>query len=237
MFTDIHSHLIYGVDDGAHKRESMEDMLRNAAIDGIDTIISTPHMTPGQVKFDMDTYLRHMDTAREYCEKTGLKLTLYTGAEILYTPDTPRFLREKRVLTLADSRYVLIEFMPDATLRHLYDALSRVAGLGLTPIVAHVERYRSVRHVEDLSEMAEECNARFQVNARTVLTKHGFLGQRWINKLLSSGYVSYLATDTHHMPGRETCMKECYEAFSKLYGEEKAIELMRKNPAQIIEKE
>ncbi len=108
MFTDIHNHIIYGVDDGASRREETFSMIDEAVRDGVNTIISTPHVTPGEHEFHDDLYERHFGIAQDYIREKGYDLRLFQGAEILFTPYTVRMLREKRVRTLAESRYVLL---------------------------------------------------------------------------------------------------------------------------------
>ena len=59
MYTDIHSHVIWGVDDGAVQKAETFRMLKEAVADGIGTIICTPHMTPGVYKFPEEDFLEH----------------------------------------------------------------------------------------------------------------------------------------------------------------------------------
>ena len=59
MFTDMHCHVIWGVDDGAETRQETFQMLDEAKKDGIDRIICTPHVFPGEVAFDSDRFERH----------------------------------------------------------------------------------------------------------------------------------------------------------------------------------
>ena len=77
MYTDIHSHLIWGVDDGAETREETFRMLREAAADGIGRIICTPHVTPGVYEFPEGVFQEHFREAEEYIVQEGLPLQLY----------------------------------------------------------------------------------------------------------------------------------------------------------------
>ena len=103
MYTDMHSHVIWGVDDGAKDREETWDMLREAVNDGISRIICTPHITPGVYPFPQDVFDDHFEQALAFIRKEKLPLSLYKGAELLYTDLTPRLLREGKVPTLAGS--------------------------------------------------------------------------------------------------------------------------------------
>ena len=101
MFTDIHSHVIWGVDDGAEQKAETFRMLREAAEDGIGRIICTPHVTPGVYEFPEETFQQNFWEAIDFISREQLPLQLFRGAEILYTDNTPRLLREKRIATLA----------------------------------------------------------------------------------------------------------------------------------------
>ena len=111
MFTDIHSHVIWGVDDGAEQKAETFRMLKEAVADGIGTIICTPHITPGVYEFPEEDFWAHFAEAEDYIRREGLPLKLYAGAELLYTDNTPRMLREGRVPTLAGSNYAMVEFI------------------------------------------------------------------------------------------------------------------------------
>ena len=122
-FADIHHHLLYGLDDGPRRMEETAAMLHRAAAEGITTLVATPHVTPGVQRFDRDAFLERLAEARQYCAAQQLPLTLHAGAELLYTPQTARFLREGRVPTLGNTPYALVEFSPDVRFDTLESAL------------------------------------------------------------------------------------------------------------------
>ena len=86
QFLDLHTHVVYGVDDGARTEEQMLAMLDAAAANGITTLVATTHATPGLEEFPQERYQRHLDAAQAYCQQQGYGLRLYPGAELLYNP-------------------------------------------------------------------------------------------------------------------------------------------------------
>ena len=219
MFTDIHSHVIWGVDDGAETKEETFRMLKAAAADGIGTIICTPHVTPGVYEFPEDVFLRHFEEAEKYIREEALPLKLFRGAEILYTALTPRLLREGRAATMAGTKYALIEFSPTDTKEHIYDALQKVAGSGFIPIIAHMERYPAIGKISQVEEMKNRFRAMVQINARSLTRKQPLLRRGFFNGIFKEGLVDFIATDTHAMEGRGTCMTEGMKAAHEKYGE------------------
>lgn len=235
MFIDIHHHLVHGVDDGAESFEATMKMLRRAHADGISYLITTPHMVPGEAPFPFEDYYRNLAMAQEFCRQEEIPIQLYDGAEILYTDETPRFLREKKLLTLAGSRFVLLEFLPTDSFERLYEAAWQVAGLGYVPIFAHIERYECLKKIEQLEQLRMEFDIRIQVNARTLLRKNGYFRDRWIQHIFEADQVDYVATDAHDLPGRHARMMEGYRVLSGMLGAEKAYTLVAENQMEIFQ--
>ena len=233
MYTDIHSHVIWGVDDGAEEKEETFRMLREAVGDGIRRIICTPHVTPGVYEFPEETFERHFEAAEEYIAQKNLPLQLYRGVEILYTDNTPRLLREKRVPTLAGTNCAMIEFSPMDSLAHITDALQKVAGTGFIPVIAHMERYPALSKTRQVEEIKQRFHALVQIIARSLIRKQPLLRRSFFDSLFREGLVDFVATDTHAFPGRGTCMTEGMAALKQKYGEvmERRI---RENPEKII---
>ena len=222
MYTDIHSHVIWGVDDGAETEEETFRMLREAAEDGISRIICTPHVTPGVYEFPEERFREHFRAAEEYIAREGLGITLQTGAEILYTDSTPRLIREGRIMTLAGTRYLLVEFSPTDTKDHIYGAVQKIAGAGMIPVIAHMERYPAIGKTEQAREMKQRFGAMIQINARSLVRKQPLLRRKFFDSLFRENLCDFIATDAHAMEGRGTCMKAGMEALRQKFGEEAA---------------
>ncbi len=228
MFTDIHSHVIWGVDDGAEQKAETFRMLEEAVEDGIGRIICTPHVTPGVYEFPEATFQAHFREATEYIARENLPLQLYRGAEILYTDYTPRLLREKQVATLAGTNYALIEFSPTDSKDHIFDALQKVSSAGFIPVLAHMERYPSIGKIDLVRELKNRFRVLMQVNARTLTRKIPFFRRKFFDSLFTEELIDFVATDTHAMPGRETCLTEGMSSLKHKYGDIIARQIERK---------
>lgn len=210
-------------------------MLLVAQREGISQIIATPHALPGREAFPLSTYYERLQTARDWCVQKGIQIELYSGSEIMYTDDTVRLLRENRIPTMAETQYVLVEFLPDATYDRLCSAARALGGAGYLPIFAHVERYRCLRRTGHVRELYEEYQVIMQMNARTVLHKQGFLMDRWIRKVIEEGWIDIIASDAHNTKSRRCCMRSAYQALERDYGMEEAQRLCVDNPKMILE--
>lgn len=225
-FTDIHHHILYGLDDGAPNPKEMRAMLTKAAEDNIGRIVATPHVTPGVKRFDREQYHRAMNEARQYCQDRGLGIELFEGAEILYTGQTCEFLMEGRVPTMAGTDHVLVEFSPDVRYDRLYDALDSLQCHGFLPIVAHVERYQClVTHPNRLEKLKEEMDVYFQVNCSSIIGKKDAPTRRFVEKLLDWDMIDTIGTDAHSSTVRSVHMKDAWRLLKKEFGAPYANEL------------
>ena len=234
MYTDIHSHVIWGVDDGANSKEETFRLLREAVRDGIGQIICTPHMAPGIREFPAERFRENFRTAEEYIRQEGMRLRLFPGAEILYTDHTPRLLRERQAATMAGTAYVLIEFNQKDSRQYIYDALRKVSGNGFIPIIAHIERYPAICRTECVREMRLSFRAMIQMNAGTLTGRLPPLRKRFIDGIFREGLVDFVATDTHGRSGRETCMTAGMRAVEERYGRLTA-QRIAENPNTLLE--
>ncbi len=223
-FTDIHCHLLWGLDDGARSSDETHAMLRAAAADGITRIVATPHATPGVYPFDRGRLDRALDGARECCAREGLGIEILEGAEILYTEQTCRFLEDGRVPALAGTRCALVEFSPDARWELLRGALERLRRSGFTPVLAHAERYGCLAgRPARLEELRGELEVRFQLNCASILRPPSLSAARLIRRVLSRNLLDFAATDAHRPEGpRSGSMRAAYEALRARIGEERA---------------
>ena len=217
MFTDLHNHFIYGVDDGCADQESMLKLLFSLEANQITRLVSTPHITPGLEPFPMEAYRQHFEEAREMIRREGLHMQIYTGHEILYTDLTARYLREGQALTLAGSEYALIEFMPGETYERLCEAAQKLRNAGYYPVFAHIERYFCLSDIHRVEELKQRYGVRMQVNCSLFVRKQGFFTRRWIRNMMKNGLIDYVSTDTHDMPGREPSMGQCCDVLTKGY--------------------
>ena len=218
-FTDIHSHFIYGLDDGARTRRDMETMLDAAHADGVVSLFATPHVTPGVEPFDAVAYASRMQEARSYCRERGFEMQLFSGAEILYTPVLPQYVGQHGLPTLGNSNFVLLEFVPDVELRELEGALALMERSGYKTILAHIERYGCLYRGRTAAKLKQRCDVRYQVNANTILTDKGFFRTRKIRSWLKTGLVDFVASDAHDLNRRCFKMRRAFRTLKQQYGQ------------------
>lgn len=235
-FIDVHSHVLPLVDDGAETVEMALLMLKMAAEEGIGTIILTPHQKADRRCVTPEGILRRMKELQEAADAEKIPIRLYPGNEIFYRHGLAELLEQGKIRTLADSRYVLIEFFPGEDYAYIRDALGRVGSFGYLPVLAHVERYANViNRIEKVRGLKEDTGCYLQVNAASVTGEYGLTTKNVAKKLLKEELADFIATDAHRSQGkRSPQIKACAEWVKKKLGEERMEQIFYENPMALL---
>lgn len=138
---DIHSHIVFDVDDGPLTIDDSLALIGESYRQGVRTIVSTSHRRKGMFETpEDDIYNKFLHLKRE-AEKEYEGLTILYGGELYYTEDILDKLAQNLIPRMNDTRFALIEFSMNTPWRDIHTALSQVIMLGITPIIAHIERY------------------------------------------------------------------------------------------------
>lgn len=210
--TDIHQHLLWGIDDGADSREIMYSMLREAQRQGIKTIVATSHARPGLQPFDMGLYTERLTEAQCFCKAEDLGICVLPGAEIAWTHQTPLALRQGRIPTMGGTDYVLLELWRNISWQAAQDAVKQLTRAGYCPVLAHPERYLAfIRSPKKTLQFRNETGAMLQLNADTVLSPRNYWERRFTEYLLKEGAVDAIASDAHDCINRPVNMEAAYQ--------------------------
>ena len=200
-YVDMHCHILPAVDDGSKNMDMSLQMARIASANGIKTIIVTPHYNAAHRSVSPDGIRKRVDLLQKQCSEEGLGISFYPGNELFYDRSLPEKLSKGEVLTLADSRFCLVEFNPMDDFRYIYDGLRALIYEGFQPILAHCERYACLLKQFSLVEEILEQRVLLQVNAASVEPKLFQPVPRFVKKLLHQKCISFVATDAHRAEG------------------------------------
>lgn len=232
--TDIHTHILPGIDDGPETMEETRRMLLKAFEQGIRNIIATPHFFRRRYEPEVRKINELVSAVQAEADILTPGLRIYPGQEIMHFYEIEEFLAEKKVLTLAGTRYVLIEFLPSVVYSRLELAVRRMIFAGYIPVLAHAERYFCLRQQERLEELAS-AGVRMQMNYQSLVTGKNYSDRRWCRKMVLDGKCHFLSTDMH---GADVRTPECGTAIAwllKRAGKEQIRELTIENPGKLLE--
>lgn len=234
---DIHAHLLPGMDDGAPNLTETLAMISLAAESGVTAMVATPHCNiPGGYKNYLDeTYKKCFLRVTEAVKKAGLPVQILPGAEVFVTYDLVRLVREKRILTLNGSRYLLMEFDFGEDPAFADDVLAQTRSAGIIPVIAHAERYGFVQEIPEILYDWRENGYLIQVNKGSVLGKFGRRAQKTAGWILEEYLASVIASDAHGSRQRTPYLLDAYKELKKTYSESYLKILFEENPRRILE--
>ena len=235
MMIDIHAHVLPGIDDGAKDWDTCLEMLRRSAESGVQAVIATPHYLPWRKNSSpQEIEALCSETKKKLLEKHGITMDIYCGNEIYYTMDAIQNLRDGRILTLAKSNYVLVEFEPRTSYQLICRAVKEFRDAGYIPIIAHMERYECLRQSEKLQEI-KSMGAFLQMNVEAFQGGLFDAESRRAKKCLAEEQVDFLASDMHGLHKRSPIAEEELQWVLKKLKPKYQKELLYRNAERILD--
>ena len=200
---DIHCHILPGVDDGARNMEESLWMLNKEYQEGVRHVILTPHFRYDMFEPHMNIVTRQFMQLRRAAMNIGDEgMRLYLGCELHSSMDMVECLKKGRRLTLAGSRYVLVEFSNGDEKNYIEERVRSLLMNGFIPIIAHVERYKATRNDIGFLTELKDMGAHIQVNADTISGQDGFGAKTFARKVMKHGLLDFVGSDGHRKTER-----------------------------------
>lgn len=220
---DIHSHILYGLDDGARTKEDMFNMAKQAVADGITVMTATPHHRDGRYHNPAETVLKRVQEANQDLQEAGIALRIVPGMEVHIHGELLDNLNQGEVLTYnQQKRYVLLELPHDHVPKYLDQLLYNLQLAGYLAIIAHPERNRQIRERPNLLYHLVRRGALAQLTAASVAGKFGKKIQKACFDLIDHHLIHFIASDAHNIDNRAVCLSEAYQVVEKKFGDDYA---------------
>ncbi len=238
---DLHSHIIYGVDDGSVSEAMSLAMLQKAAKSGTQAIFATSHVLQAGEHPSWETLLSGVEKLRLLAKEHDIALAIYSGSEVFmdwdllpelavngsYCLNGEQFLKQ-------DNTYILVElpmhFIPEYADDFWYELRLK----GVTPILAHPERYPELMtKTEKLLAWRKE-GLLLQCNAGSFTGAFGEHAEQAAKLLLKNKLVDFLGSDAHRAEGRDTDMRVGARVIAELAGEEELARIAEENPRRLL---
>jgi protein-tyrosine phosphatase len=224
---DIHSHVLYGLDDGAKALEDSVAMARMAHEFGTTDLVATPHANliypfePERVRERLAELASSVDGA----------LRLYSGCDFHLSYDNIQdAIANPRKYTINQKCYLLVEFSDLLIFRNTPEIFSRLRDAGMLPVVTHPERNGLLQQrLEDLANWIA-AGAFIQVTAQSLVGDFGRRAQEFCRTLLERRLVHFVASDAHDCQRRPPRLDRAYAWLKERYGEPLAEALCVTNP-------
>ncbi len=232
-FTDIHCHLLPGIDDGSGSWQETLEMARIAVTDGIKTITCTPHQL-GNYSHRQGHEIRSLVAqTQEVLNQHGIPLRVLPGADVRIDGDMIARLKNGDCLSLGDHRkHVLLE-LPHELYMPLEPVLNQLRGINMLGILSHPERNQGILRQPDIVIPLVSSGCLMQITADSLVGTFGVPCQKFCEWMLQRGLVHFISTDAHGTRKRRPIMSAAYARCAELVGEEVATALCCTNPAAV----
>lgn len=228
--TDIHMHLLPGMDDGAEDLQMALDMVLRAREQGIRTIFATSHSFAfdGASSEPVEVFHWFRKQAQRYFPDMGLYLGCEVYCEAGIMDDVLEALAAGRYPTMNGTEYVLMEFSMWVSPENALLCAEAMAGAGWKPIVAHMERYSFLRGDMELVNRLRDLGCLVQINAYSLFDEQEESIKGWARQLAREQKADFLGTDAHRTyhrpPSAELGLGWLYENCPKEYADRLAFE-------------
>ena len=233
-YTDIHSHILSGVDDGAKTPDIMCKMLMLAYRSGTRNICTTPHYYPDLFGGDGAKSMRMFETLKEYAQKQCPDMRLFFANEMGYHTAW-RETVEAGHCKLMGGKYLFVDFPADLSLFELNYAMNDMLCTGTPVVLAHVERYLALRGEYDTIKDWCRRGAFLQLNASAFSSHRSFHHKIHVKKLIAKCPITAVASDGHNLSSRPPILEYTEERIAKKYGREQAELWLFKSPLSLLE--
>lgn len=230
---DLHSHYLPSVDDGSKSLETTINMLKKAEKAGITDIIFTPHyIVDSRYISNVSNNIKIFNQINK--EKKDINVNIYLGNEVYCSNNILDNYRNKEIMTLNNSRYMLIEIPLYNKMNNVKNIFFELISNGITPILAHPERYtlyyKDFNFYEDLRQMG----VLFQINYVSLVGKYGKKAKYMAKKLLQKKMVSFIGSDVHNDDYKNYDDLACSLKKIKKYAKEDYEDIVNNNFMKVI---
>lgn len=196
---DIHSHILYGIDDGASTLEESLSMLKKMKELGFTKVIATPHYIENtEYTINNKTKKAILEEIKTALAKENIPIEIYLGNEIFIDDDLLDKMLNQEIYSLNNTNYVLIELPRFEKIDYALDILYELIRKGVKVILAHPERYMIFQKDTKLIDKYLELGLLLQGNIDSLEGKYGKEAKKLFIKLLKEKKYCVLASDVHH---------------------------------------
>lgn len=228
---DIHSHLIFGVDDGSSSIEESIKMIEAAEKNNVRTIVATPHF---QDKiFINEGVLENYEILLYKASNFDVRIKL--GNEVYADDSIISFIKNQRKVNVDNLPYVLLEFPLNATIEEGRKLIGKISALNLKTIVAHPERNRNLtKNLDEFVAFVNDTKCGVQIEAGSIVGVYGTHVKKVTKQLLKLKVVDFMATNAHYSQDYSLLYPRAVEKIHKLCDDEYAYKILESNANEII---
>ncbi len=199
LHTDMHSHLLPGIDDGAPDIATSLELIKALASLGYKKLITTPHVLWEIYPNTSEIITQQSAILKEAIAKEGIDIQLESAAEYFIDENFENLLKKQVPLLPIHYNMVLVEFSMITAPLDLKEILFEMQLQNYQPVIAHPERYIYLKNKKDFFEQLKDHGCFFQLNLLSLLGHYGNSVQELADYLIKNNYYNFVGTDVHNM--------------------------------------
>tara|TARA_B100000927_G_scaffold289983_1_gene287712 strand:- start:673 stop:1425 length:753 start_codon:yes stop_codon:yes gene_type:complete len=197
--SDIHSHLIPGIDDGSPSMEVTIELLKKFISLGYKKVITTPHVMSDYYLNTPEIINQGLENVRKSIEENQLEIKIEAAAEYNLEPSFEDLINDKNILTFGKDNFLLFELSFFSEPQNLNEVIWSMREAGYNPVLAHVERYAYWHNDYDKVEEMVNRGVKLQMNIGSLTGSYGPEVKLFAEKLVDDEVVEFVGSDCHHI--------------------------------------
>ena len=231
---DMHSHIIPGIDDGSKSVDETFKMITEARRAGFTDVILTPHCLTNHYEPTTGEIILWKNKLQEIINNQKMEINLHSGMEIYISNQMEDLVKDNSILTLADSKYMLVELPLSSTVSFFDYVLYFLQSISVQLILAHPERYKSVQENPELVEDYIDKGALIQCNYGSILGLYGNAAEKTMKTLLKNHQVHFLGSDCHRVKTIYPLIPQAVRRIKRIVGEKEFKKISTENPQKVL---
>jgi len=196
--TDMHSHIIPGIDDGAQTINDSLSLAKKFKALGFKKLIATPHIMADYFRNTPDTINKGLDVLRKGIQEIQLDLEVEAAAEYYLDETFEKKIRQKEVLTFGNN-YLLFELSYINAPQNLFDLIKLTQDAGFKPVLAHPERYPYYYGSFESYHQIRATGCLLQMNSIALTGYYGSGAKKAAEEMVENHLVDFIGSDMHHL--------------------------------------
>jgi protein-tyrosine phosphatase len=194
--TDIHSHFIPGIDDGAPDMETSISLIKKMQELGYSKVITSPHVMSDFYQNSSETILKGLNDVRAELKAQSINMEIEAAAEYYIDFEFEQKIGKEKFLTFGDN-YILVELSFMEAPKNLFDIIFKLQLEGYKVVLAHPVRYAYYKQ-EDYDNLAAR-GVLLQINLLSLIGYYSPQIQKKTERLIANNQVCFVGTDCHNM--------------------------------------
>ncbi len=196
--TDIHSHLLPGIDDGSPDLNTSLELIKGMKTLGFKKLITTPHVLSDMYPNTTEIILEKLSIVQEAIAEEGIDIELHAAAEYFIDDFFKEKLNQKQALLTLKDNYVLVEFSMASPPMDLKEMFFEMQMQGYQPVIAHPERYIFAEHNKRFFTELKDAGYNFQLNTLALSGFYGISVAKLAAYLIENEFYSFVGSDLHN---------------------------------------